>query len=134
VENAAFAARKKADTPSGTQMASGKQLAGCVSSPRTLGRHNQNALQWVVHLRIQMTRIPTSQQRNPEGWLRRRIGQKLANSKGKYLMKKSTIEEILDQIVGSIPPVVNAGWVRKQDVGNLKIYELRIPKEDTNER
>ncbi len=39
------------------------------------------------------------------------------------------IEEILDSIFESLPPVVNAGWVRKQNVDGLKIYELRIPEE-----
>jgi hypothetical protein len=43
-------------------------------------------------------------------------------------MKQPTIEEMLDQIVTLIPPVINAGWVRKQDTGDLKIYELHIPK------
>jgi hypothetical protein len=40
-----------------------------------------------------------------------------------------TIEEILDEIFMLIPEVAGAGWARKLDEGDLKIYELRIPKE-----
>lgn len=43
-----------------------------------------------------------------------------------------TIEQNLDEIVASIPPVVDAGWVRKQDVGDFAIYELRVPKNYRN--
>lgn len=38
------------------------------------------------------------------------------------------VENILDQIVEIIPPVIGAGWIRKPDVEDFKIYELRVPK------
>ena len=41
-------------------------------------------------------------------------------------------EDDLDDIVRSILPVANAGWTRKQDAGDFEIYELAVPKRNTN--
>jgi hypothetical protein len=39
------------------------------------------------------------------------------------------VEELLNHVTDLLPPVVGAGWYRKPDVDNFKIYEIRVPKD-----
>jgi hypothetical protein len=40
--------------------------------------------------------------------------------------KSKTIEEALDELTYAQKPHIGVGWVRKQNRGDLKIYEVRI--------
>ncbi len=40
-----------------------------------------------------------------------------------------SIEDGLDEFIEKQEPHIGVGWLRKQDEGNLQVYELRIHKE-----
>lgn len=43
-------------------------------------------------------------------------------------VKRKNIEEMLDEIVMTLPPMNGAGWVRKPDIESFEVFELRVPK------
>ena len=48
--------------------------------------------------------------------------------KGWEFRKRKTVEDVLDELIYAQNPYIGVGWVRKEDEGDLKIYEVRIQK------